>query len=30
MGFLEEIMTNLKGVVDAVPVPQKSTFSTYS
>ena len=23
MGFLEEILTNLKGVVDAVPIPQK-------
>ncbi len=23
MGFLQEILTNLKGVVDAVPIPQK-------
>ena len=23
MGFLQEILTNLKGVVDAVPAPQK-------
>jgi len=27
--FLQEILTNLRGVVDAVPNPQKNTSSTY-
>jgi len=28
--FLHEILSNLRAIVEAVPILQKSTFSTYS